>query len=85
MKLMLMDLINTLVRCEAISEQDMIEILKRVAVVSPDELYDDPLIGLQRALKIDDLFNRGCPRRFLESLGYAHGPEAQQALSSAAG
>ena len=28
---------------------------------------------------------RGCPRRLSQSLGYAYGPEAQQALSTPAG
>ena len=55
MKLMLMDLINTLVRREAITEQDTIEIIKRVAVVLQDDSDDGdddgPLIDFQRALE----------------------------------
>ena len=59
LKLMLMDLINTLVRREVITEEDTIEIIKRVAVVSQDDpdpepdAGDDPLIDFQRALQDD--------------------------------
>lgn len=53
-KLLLMELMNTLVLRGVMSEQDTAEILKRVEAVVPDEPDpndDDPLSGLADALE----------------------------------